>query len=127
MQNVVAIGCFVVLLLVGIPFAIKYPWRVAMVVSFFAAHIAVMVGYAVLIERLTGSQHPAARRFVAAHATVATLLADHDLPDGPRYGKATRVAAQTVIYLSIFVFYGWLLLSLGDVLDWLEAPPRDEG
>jgi hypothetical protein len=127
MQSVVAIGCFVVLLLIGIPFAMKYPWRVAMVVSFFAVHIAVMVGYAALIGWLAESRHPAARRFVAAHATVSALLADHDLPDGPRYGKAARIAAQTVIYLSAFVFYGWLLLSLGDVLDWLEAPPRDEG
>jgi hypothetical protein len=125
MQNVMAVGCFVVLLLIGIPFAIKYPWRVAMVVTFFAVHVAVMVGYAALIARLTESQRPAARRLVAVHARLSELLADgNSSQDGHRYGKAARFTVQAIFYLSAFVFYIWLLVKLGVLLDWLEATPK---
>jgi hypothetical protein len=122
MQNAFAIGCFVVLLLVGIPFAFKYPWRAAMVTAFFAVHIAVMVGYAALIELLAKSQHPAARRLITAHAVLSDLMADDALPDGAGYSKTVRRTVQVIVYLSAFVFYGWLLLTLGDLLDWLEKP-----
>ena len=125
MQTVIAIGCLVVLLVIGIPFAIKYPWRVAMVLTFFGVHVAVMVGYAVLIARLTESQQPAARRFMAVHGKLSELLADgNSSQEGARYGKAARFTAQAVFYLSAFVFYIWLLVKLGVLLDWLEATPR---
>ena len=123
MQTAIAIGCLVVLLLVGVPFAIKYPWRVAMVVTFFGVHVAVMVGYAVLIGRLAESQHPVARRLAAAHATLSALLADGNVPEnGHRYSKAARFTVQAIVYLSAFVFYIWLLVKLGVLLDWLEQP-----
>ena len=121
MQTAIAIGCLVVLLLVGVPFAIKYPWRVAMLVTFFAAHVAVMVGYAALIARLTESQRPVARRLVAVHAAVFGLMGNDPPYDGPQY-KLRRAAVQTVVYLAAFVFYIWLLVKLGVLLDWLESP-----
>jgi hypothetical protein len=123
MQTAISIGCFVVLLVIGIPFAIKYPWRVAMVVTFFAVHVAVMIGYAALIARLTESQRPAARRLVAAHARLSELLADgNSSQNGHRHGKAARFTVQAIVYLSAFVFYIWLLVKLGVLLDWLESP-----
>jgi hypothetical protein len=121
MQTVIAIGCLVVLLLIGVPFAIKYPWRVAMVVSFFAIHVAVMVGYEALIERLRESQRPAARRLVALHVAVFGLMGNNPPYDDPRY-KVRRAAVQTLVYLSAFAFYIWLLVKLGVLLDWLESP-----
>jgi hypothetical protein len=121
MQTVIAIGCLVVLLLIGVPFAIKYPWRVAMVVTFFAAHVAVMVGYEALIERLRESQRPAARRLVATHAAIFGLMGNHPPYDTTQY-KVRRAVVQTVVYLAAFVFYVWLLVELGVLLDWLESP-----
>ena len=121
MQNVMAVGCFVVLLVIGIPFAIKYPWRVAMVVTFFAIHVAVMVGYSALIARLMESQHPAARRLVAVNAAVFGLMGNDPPYDGPQY-KVRRAVVQTVVYLAAFAFYIWLLVKLGVLLDWLESP-----
>ncbi len=122
MQTGISIGCLLVLLLIGVPFAIAYPWRAVMVVGFFGAHVALMVGYAALLGRLKESQHPAARCIVAAHATLSALLAEEsELGEGPRYSKAARRTVQTIVYLSAFVFYGWLLLTLGDLLDWLET------
>ena len=123
MQTAIAIGCLVVLLLIGVPFAIKYPWRVAMVVAFFAIHIAVMVGYEALIERLRKSQRPAARRLVALHVAIFGLVGNNPPYDGPQY-KVRRAVVQTLVYLSAFVFYLWLLVTLGVLLDWLEAAPE---
>ena len=121
MQTGISIGCLLVLLLIGVPFAIKYPWRAAMVVTFFAVHIAVMVGYAALIARLMQSQRPAARRLVAAHEKLSALLGDAPPYDGPEH-KVLRTAVQVAVYLPALVFYFALLLWLGDVLDWLEQP-----
>jgi hypothetical protein len=123
MQTGISIGCLLVLLLVGIPFAFKYPWRVLMLTGFCLVHVAAMVGYSALMARLTASPHPAARRLVNAHATLSALLADdHQLPEGVRHSKLARRTVQTIVYVSVFVFYGWLLLTLGDLLDWLEKP-----
>jgi hypothetical protein len=124
MQTGLSVGCLLVLLLIGVPFAIAYPWRAVMVIGFFGVHVAVMVGYSALIDRMSKSQHPAARRFITAHATLSNLLADDALPDSPRFSKAARKSTQTVVYLSAFVFYIWLLLKLGVLLDWLEATPK---
>jgi len=124
MQTGLSVGCLLVLLLIGVPFAIAYPWRAVMVIGFFGVHVAVMVGYSALIDRMSKSQHPAARRFITAHATLSDLLADDALPDGPRFSKAARKSTQAVVYLSAFVFYIWLLVKLGVVLDWLEATPK---
>jgi hypothetical protein len=123
MQTVIAIGCLVVLLLIGVPLATKYPWRVAMVVAFFAVHVAVMVGYEALIERLKESQRPAARRLVAIHVAIFGLMGNHPPYDAPQY-KLRRAVVPTLVYLSAFAFYVWLLVKLGVVLDWLEATPE---
>jgi hypothetical protein len=122
MQTGLSVGCLLVLLLIGVPFAIAYPWRALMVVVFFGVHIAVMVGYWVLIDRMSKSEHPAARRFITAHETLSDLMADDALPDSPRFGKVARKSTQTVVYLAAFVFYIWLLVKLGVLLDWLEKP-----
>lgn len=124
MQNVVAIGCFFVLVLVGLPFAIQYPWRVGMAVAFLAVHVAAMVGYAALIGRLARMRSPAARGIVAAHEKLSALLGDAAPYDGPRH-KVLRVSVQLAVYLPAFAFYVWLLASLGGVLDWLEGVPAE--
>ena len=59
---------------------------------------------------------------MAAHSALANLMAEDQEPHDPRYGKAVRKTVQVIVYLSAFVFYGWLLLTLGDLLDWLEQP-----
>ena len=124
MQTGLSVGCLLVLLLIGVPFAIAYPWRALMVIGFFGVHVAVMVGYSALVDRVSKSQHPAARRFITAHATLSDLMADDGLPDSPRFSKAARKSTQAVVYLSAFVFYIWLLVKLGVLLDWLEATPK---
>jgi len=124
MQTALSVGCLLVLLLIGVPFAIAYPWRAVMLIGFFGVHVAVMVGYSALIERMSKSQHPAARRFITAHATLSDLMADDALPDSPRFSKAARKTTQIIVYLSAFVFYIWLLVKLGVLLDWLEATPK---
>ncbi len=119
MQNVVAIGCFVVLLLVGIPFAFKYPWRVAMLACFVLGHVAAMVGYAALVDWLQKSPRPAARRLAAAHAALAGLLSGDPPYDGPER-RLARGFAQAAGFLIAGAFYMALLLWMGGVLDWLE-------
>jgi len=124
MQTALSVGCLLVLLLIGVPFAIAYPWRAVMLIGFFGVHVAVMIGYSALIEQMSKSQHPAARRFITAHATLSDLMADDALPDSPRFSKAARKTTQIIVYLSAFVFYIWLLVKLGVLLDWLEATPK---
>jgi len=120
MQTAIAIGAVLLLLVVGVPFAITYPWRVAMLVSFLAVHVLAMVGYDALVERLKASPRPAARRLAAAHAALAGLLA----ASRPGVGRGRRLArgiAQAVFYGSAFVFYIWLLSAMGGWLDRLEG------
>ena len=120
MQTVTAIGCLLVLLILGVPFAIMYPWRVGMLVSFLAIHVLVMVGYDALIDRLKASPHPTARRLAAANATLAGLLAAGQPADG-RGRKLARGITQAIVYGGAFVFYIWLLWALGGLLDRLEG------
>src|SRR5688572_25731548 len=124
MQTAIALGCCVVLLLIGVPFALKYPWRVAMVITFLGVHVLVMVGYDWLIERLRTMQSPSARRLVAAHEKLSALLGNAPPYDGPEH-KVLRTTVQLAVYLPAMVFYFALLLWLGDVLDWLEQPRDD--
>lgn len=119
MQTVYAIGCLLVILLIGVPFAITHPWRVAMVVCFFLAHVLVGFSYDRLLDRLRASRHPAARRFASAHAAVAGLLTGEPPYDGPER-RIARGFVQTVFFLAAAVFYVLLLVWLGGVLDWLE-------
>lgn len=120
MQTAYAIGCLGVLLLVGVPFAIAWPWRAAMVAVFIAAHVAAMIGYESVVERLGKSGRPAARRVAAAHSALAGLISGAAPYDGPDR-RVARTVAQATAFVLAAAFYMALLLWMGNVLDALEG------
>lgn len=119
MQILIAILVLAFLLGYVVPNIIRYPWHALVFVVVGIGLILAMGGADWVMARLKASQHPAARRYLAAHATFFAILKGAEPYNAGRWWLV-RTLVQSVFWIAAFAAGLALIVAMGGVFHWLD-------
>jgi len=121
MQILIAILLLVFLAGYVVPNIIRYPWHALVFVAVGIGLTLVMGGGDWLMARLKASQHPAARRYLAVHATFFAIVEGAPPYDAARWW-IVRTLVQGGFWIVILAIALALIVAMGGAFHWLDKP-----